>query len=249
MNACIVIPARLESTRLPHKLLLKDTGKPLIQHTYENLKGCNLPIVVATDSEEIAKEVRRFNGEVVMTGKHDNGTERVAEVAKQIGMEVIVNVQGDEPEISPHHVHRVIARLRDNIATLAAPISLPSQLKSPTCVKVVLGMGGRALYFSRGTIPHWQDMKDHLSPLKMFPRPLQHLGIYAYRRNFLLDGLPLLAPTALEKAEGLEQLRFLAWGETIHVGVVSSAPIAINTREEYDAFVSRFKNQNERRTS
>lgn len=244
----VVIPARYASTRLPHKMLLRDTGKSLLQHTWEAARGAEKPagVLVATDHAEIAREVDQFGGDFVMTSPDAaSGTDRVAEVARKLPRaEIVVNVQGDEPEISPSAIDRVIELLEANpaanMATLATPIRAPEQLTNPACVKVVFDNEGRALYFSRSQIPFLRDPPDDgdSSPFNDPPLWFQHLGLYAYRRDVLLE-VAALPPSPLELAEKLEQLRMLQSGGTILVGVVEQASSGIDTPADYAAFVQR----------
>jgi len=247
MKSYIVIPARLRSTRLPEKLLLDETGKPLIQHTYEAAQQAGRPtgVCVAADDERIAEAVREFGGEVVLTDPDaPSGTDRVAEVAQGMDdIDIIVNVQGDEPEISGAVIDQVVGLLENDptavMATLATPIHSRKQLEDPACVKVVFDEQGRALYFSRSVIPHPRDWEDRL----LEPDAgcfFQHIGLYAYRREFLLQ-LAQMPPVLLEQVESLEQLRVLAAGKTIMVGVCREATVGIDTPEDYRAFVSRRK--------
>ena len=243
----IIIPARLESTRLPRKLLLRETGKPLIQHTYESASRATRPsgICVAADHEAIAEEVRRFGGQVEMTDPNAaSGTDRVAELARKLDVEIIVNVQGDEPEISAAAIDRAIELLERQtdavMSTLATPIRSRSQLDDPSCVKVVFDDCQRALYFSRSPIPHarqWDDSLLMADPPCFF----QHVGLYAYRREFLLK-LAELPRCQLERIENLEQLRVLAAGYSIQVAVIDEPTIGIDTADDYRAFVNRTLN-------
>ena len=241
----IVIPARLKSTRLPRKMLLRETGKSLIQHTYEAASKAIKPsgICIATDHKDISDEVERFGGHVQMTSEAAaSGTDRVAEVAAAMSdVDIFVNVQGDEPEIDPAAIDRVIGLLeRDaeaKVATLATPIRDKQTLNDPNCVKVVCDNVGRALYFSRSPIPYAREWSDELLTLTP-PLYLLHLGIYAYRRDFLLS-FATMDESRLEQIERLEQLRVLTTGNKIAVGVVEHAPAGIDTAEDYEAFVSR----------
>jgi 3-deoxy-manno-octulosonate cytidylyltransferase (CMP-KDO synthetase) len=256
----IVIPARLASTRLPRKLLLAETGKPLIQHTYEAAQKARRPggVCVAADCEEIAVVVRGFGGQVVLTSPHcTSGTDRIAEVATQLGnVDILVNVQGDEPELSGHAIDLVVDLLQRNpainMATLATPIRSREKLDDPACVKVVMtevctegtGVGPktfRALYFSRAAIPHAREWRDDYL-LAEPPHFFQHLGLYAYRRDFLLQ-LAQLPRTPLERLENLEQLRALENGHEILVGIVDEPTIGIDTPADYAAFVQRYRNR------
>lgn len=241
----VVIPARMASTRLPRKMLLSDTGKPLIQHTYEAALRARRPagVCVATDHDEIFQAVRRFGGQVQLTSPDlASGTDRVAEVARSLpDAEILVNVQGDEPEIAGEAIDRVLSLLEENpsgvMATLATPIRSRALLDDPACVKVVFAEDGRALYFSRSVIPHPREWSDEL--LQQEP-PLfhQHVGLYAYRRDFLLR-LAAMPPSRLETTEKLEQLRVLEAGHSIFVGVVPRAVRGIDTPSDYRDFVAR----------
>lgn len=241
----IVIPARLESTRLPRKLLLHETGKPLIQHTYEAACRASRPrgACVAVDHELLAAAVRQFGGAVQMTDPAAaSGTDRVAEVARRMpDAEIIVNVQGDEPEIEPAAIDLAIELLEGQpdavMATLATPIRRRELLEDPACVKVVFDQAGRAMYFSRSPVPRARDWDDRLLSAEP-PLFHQHVGLYAYRREFLLQlaGMPR---SRLEQVENLEQLRVLEAGYPILVGTVAQAARGIDTPEDYRAFVSR----------
>ena len=241
----IVIPARLASTRLPRKLLLRETGKPVIQHTYESASRARKPrgLCVAADHPEIAAAVRAFGGEVRMTDPAAaSGTDRVAEVARSLAdVDILVNVQGDEPEIRGESIDLAVQLLEQNpravMSTLATPIRDEARWRDPACVKVVLDDAGRALYFSRAPIPFPREWNPALLAAEP-PCFFQHLGLYAYRREFLLE-LAELPPARLEQLEKLEQLRVLAAGGTIQVGRVDEPTRGIDTPEDYREFVSR----------
>jgi 3-deoxy-manno-octulosonate cytidylyltransferase (CMP-KDO synthetase) len=245
MKTVIIIPARYRSSRLPGKPLLRETGKYLVQHVYE--RACEAKradgVIVATDDPRIVAAVESFGGNVIMTRRdHPSGTDRVAEVAAQLDADVIVNLQGDEPLIDPVTLDLLPAMLaRDPdavMATLAVPIPSLEAWRNPNCVKVVCDAHGRALYFSRSPIPFvWDAQLDFTAAPSCF---LQHLGLYAYRRDFLLR-LARTPPQALEKLEKLEQLRVLALGHRIQVGVVAQASIGVDTREDYERFVHLFR--------
>ncbi len=245
MKTAIIIPARLQSTRLPRKMLLAETGKPLIQHTVEAARQCRLAdrVLVAADAPEIFEAVRGFGGEVVLTDPaHTSGTDRIAEaVAAVPDCELIVNLQGDEPEMNPAAVDSAIALLQQtpeaSVATVVCPIRERGLLDDPACVKVVCRHDGRALYFSRSPIPHARQWREELL-LQEPPLFWQHLGLYVYRREFLL-GFSRLAPSELETTEMLEQLRVLQAGGEIVVAAVEKQPKGIDTPEDYRAFVSR----------
>jgi 3-deoxy-manno-octulosonate cytidylyltransferase (CMP-KDO synthetase) len=248
-TSLIVIPARMASTRLPRKMLLRETGKTLIQHTYEAACRARRPggVCVATDHEEILAEVRGFGGEAQMTDPSlPSGTDRVAEIARQRPeVEIFVNVQGDEPELSGETIDLAVELLDRNpgavMSTLATPIRGRGQLEDPACVKVVFDSRGRALYFSRSQIPHARQWDDSL--LEARPAHFhQHLGLYAYRREFLLS-LAQMPVCPLEGLEKLEQLRVLYAGHTILVGVVDEPTIGIDTEADYRAFVERCRSR------
>lgn len=244
-----MIPARLHSTRLPQKLLLSETGKPLIQHTYESACLASKPsgVLVATDHESIMSAVEGFGGQVVMTDPNaPSGTDRVAEAVAAIpDADIIVNVQGDEPDISAEAIDLAIGLLESNpnavMSTLATPIRDRSKLDDPSCVKVVTDSNGSALYFSRSAIPHPRDWSDEMLRQEP-PLFLQHVGLYAYRREFLLK-LSRLPQSSYEIAESLEQLRVLSLGYAISVGVIDEPAIGIDTQADYDQFVSQFRNR------
>lgn len=266
MSVVGLIPARLQSSRLPRKLLRDETGKPLIQYVWEaatRSTGLN-EVIVATDSEEIAAVVSGFGGRAEMTGEHASGMDRIAEVAQRCcgEAEFVVNLQGDEPELDPQHINRLVTTLlqhpQDEMATLATPLKSAAEVRDPNCVKVVRAADGRALYFSRSMIPFPRDEtlesffevrakpqataatpRSQLSDLNSLRSPwLLHLGIYAYRREFLLE-LTQRPPSPLERIEKLEQLRALEAGAAIRVAVVENAAVGIDTPDDYARFVER----------
>lgn len=250
MRVLGVIPARLQSTRLPRKLLLRETGKPLIQHTWESASqsdvlndGDSLQLVVATDSLEIANEVLKFGGQVAMTGDHPSGTDRIAEVVRRSfsDFDIVVNIQGDEPDIDPEAINLVASLLIDQptceMATLCTPITKASILRDPGCVKAVIAQDGRALYFSRSPVPfvrdaNFDDLFSGETPWRL------HLGIYAYRTDFLLR-LSQQPPSPLEQLEKLEQLRALEMGATIRIANVDTPAVGIDTPDDYARFVAQ----------
>jgi len=240
--AVAVIPARFGSTRFPGKPLADRTGKPLIQHVYEQvIRARRLDrVVVATDDDRILQAVRRFGGEAVMTrGDHLNGTTRAAEAVANIDADPVVNVQGDEPDIDPSHIDRAMETLAAHpdceVATLASPFAVHEDPANPNIVKVVTDAHGKALYFSRAMIPHWRDRGTQSAAAA---QPLKHVGLYVYRRAYLLR-FPSLAPTPLEMTEQLEQLRMLEHGARLAVAIVHAQHHGIDTPEQYDAFVTR----------
>ncbi len=242
-----VIPARFASTRLPGKPLLSDTGRPLIQHVVEAARRARSldRIIVATDDRRIADVVAGFGGEAMMTrADHATGTDRVAEVAAQLdGARIIVNLQGDEPEVSGEALDRAVALLDEDpeapMSTLATPIRDEATYRDPACVKVVRSARGRALYFSRSPIPCHRDGLPVAPPDPARPIALLHLGLYAYRRDFLLS-IGSLPPSPLEAAEKLEQLRVLDAGYPIAVGLIDEPGIGIDTPDDYRRFVDRW---------
>jgi 3-deoxy-manno-octulosonate cytidylyltransferase (CMP-KDO synthetase) len=245
VNTAIVIPARFASTRLPGKPLLRQTGKYLIQHVYERAcqaRRANL-VVVATDDPRIEAAVAGFGGRVVRTRRdHASGTDRVAEVARMLNADVVINLQGDEPLVQPSDLDLLPGLLERNpdadVATLAVPLTKAEDWRDPNRVKVVCDQSGRALYFSRSPIPFVRDGQPDFQAQP--PRFLQHLGLYAYRREFLLQ-LASLPPSPLEEIEKLEQLRILALGRAIQVGVVHQAAIGVDTLADYEDFVRHYR--------
>jgi 3-deoxy-manno-octulosonate cytidylyltransferase (CMP-KDO synthetase) len=244
MHIAIIIPARYASARLPGKPLLRETGKYLIQHVYELacLAGAG-QVLVATDDQRVFEAVRSFGGQVVMTrSDHPSGTDRVAEVARQLDADIIVNLQGDEPLIEPATLRllpELLERDREaDMATLAVPIMSLEQWRDPNCVKVVMDVAGRALYFSRSPIPFVRDGQPDFTARP--PRFLQHLGLYAYRREFLLQ-LAAAPPEPLEEFEKLEQLRVLTLGRRIQVGIVEHAARGVDTPADYERFVEIYR--------
>lgn len=241
MAATVVIPARFGSTRFPAKILAAATGKPLVQHVVDQVRQCKRVgrIVVATDDQRITDALKPFGTEVRMTSPaHQSGTDRIAEVARGLSDDIVVNVQGDEPEIEPEIVDALIERLQthtDDMATAATPFAPGADPTNPNLVKVILATegDGRAIYFSRSPIPYRRDTTVELPYLL-------HLGIYAYRRSFLLE-FASWKPTPLEMAEKLEQLRALEHGRSIFVLKVRRATHGIDTPDQYDEFVKRYK--------
>ncbi|MFN7289355.1 MAG: 3-deoxy-manno-octulosonate cytidylyltransferase [Pirellula sp.] len=242
----IVIPARLASTRLPEKLLLSETGMSVLEHTYRasRLSQKTAGTIVAVDHPRLFQLVQSFGGEAIMTDPNaQSGTDRIAEVARAMPeVDIFVNVQGDEPEIAGKSIDMVLELLASSpqasVATLATPIRTLANLNDPACVKVVVGAEETALYFSRSPIPHPREWSESLLTEEP-PLFLQHIGIYAYRRDFLL-GLGGLKPSSLERLEKLEQLRFLQNGHKIVVGTIGESHRGIDTRADYDAFKSRW---------
>jgi len=240
LAASVIIPARLASTRFPAKIIASQTGKPLVQHVVDQVHKCLKirEVIVAIDDQRIAEALRPFGTKCVMTSpSHVSGTDRVAEVARGLSDQIIVNVQGDEPEIEPEIVDELVERLEssgDEMATAATPFPTGADPANPNLVKVAMSLDGRAMYFSRSVIPYQRD-----ATAEMRPTYYLHLGIYAYRRDFLLQYTAWPATTC-ELAEKLEQLRALEHGAAIHVVKVERASHGIDTPEQYADFVQRF---------
>jgi 3-deoxy-manno-octulosonate cytidylyltransferase (CMP-KDO synthetase) len=241
------IHARLASTRLPRKLLLAETGRSLIQHTWESARRAQMltEVVVATDSQEIADVVRSFGGRFELTGDYPSGTDRIAAVVRRAfpAAQIVVNIQGDEPEVDSRSIDLLVRLLSEHpeaqMSTLAAPIREREVRDSASCVKVVCAADGRALYFSRSVIPFSRD-QDPNELLAGESPWLLHLGLYAYRREFLMK-LTELPVSRLERLEKLEQLRALEAGANIQVGLVERSAVGIDTPDDYARFVERHR--------
>lgn len=248
MRIKIVIPARLASTRLPEKLLLKVGGKSILQHTFESASRAALAdgIVVAVDHPRLAAEVASFGGSYLLTSPEcQSGTDRVAEVARELkDIDVFINVQGDEPEIDPNAIDLAIEMLLDNpdadISTIAKPIRDQKTLADPNCVKVVLDKRQYAMLFSRAVVPFARDGMTAELIMREPPIYLHHVGIYAYRRDFVL-WFASQSPAVTEQVEKLEQLRALEAGRRIVVGRIEQSSVGIDTQEDFEAFRSRYE--------
>lgn len=258
-RAIAIIPARMNSTRFPGKVLASETGKPMVVHVCERTKLAQAVanVVVATDSQEIRKAVEAHGFDAVMTSaEHENGTSRLAEAAKAMGLksqQPIVNVQGDEPEIEPDVIDAALIAVGQpmlpgmvnkmyriaQLGTVATPLQPNEDVANPNLVKVVTGLiepdlgVGRGLYFSRSPVPFDRDHSSAATPLR-------HVGIYAYD-VFSLERYVSLAPTPLERTEQLEQLRWLEHGLPIAVAVRRCSHQGIDTPEQYAAFVERHR--------
>jgi 3-deoxy-manno-octulosonate cytidylyltransferase (CMP-KDO synthetase) len=230
-----VIPARFQSSRFPGKPLADIAGKPMIEHVYR--RAAATPgidaVVVATDDERIASAVESFGGVVRMTrATHRTGTDRVAEVARDLDCEIVVNVQGDLPMIEPDMIAQVIRPFRDDgvqMSTLRQRITDPSDYSNPNVVKVVADRAGDALYFSRSPVPFLRTRE----PAGLTQPVYKHIGLYAYRRAFLFT-LAGLAQTALEVQESLEQLRVLEHGFRIRTVETQYESIEVDTPEDVE---------------
>lgn len=224
-----VIPARLSSTRLSRKVLRKIAGRPMVEWVWRAAikSGLMDPVVVATDSEEVAAVCSERKIPVVMTSANcPSGSDRVREAARQIDAEIIVNIQGDEPTLTPDFFPPLLAlfdRPEVDVATLAVPCA-PDEVTNPNAVKVVTALDGRALYFSRATIPYDRDKSG-------FTGYRKHLGIYAYRRS-ALERFAALPPSPLEQIERLEQLRLLENGMGLYVAEAPRDTIGVDTEED-----------------
>ena len=229
----IVIPARFGSSRLPGKPLIELAGKPMVQHVYERALDTGASeIVIATDDQRIFEAAESFGAQVVMTSiDHENGTERIAEVASKLGWrddDVVVNLQGDEPLIPKSLIELTAKGLLENpvagMSSLCTSITSAHDAFDPNVVKAVLDNSGFAMYFSRASIP-WdrEGYKDETRSVTVISPVYRHIGMYGYRVSFLNEYVKM-KPTALEQAECLEQLRALCYGVKIHMSVIDKAP-------------------------
>ena len=239
MNIVAIIPARYASTRFPGKPLADICGKPMVQHVFERTQKAQLVdhVVVATDDQRIFDTVESFGGTAIMTGgHHQTGTDRLAEAAEKLGADLIVNVQGDEPLIDPKMIDQAVQPMRDDeslpMGTLKTRIDEPSDLVNPNVVKVVTDLSGCALYFSRSHIPYPRDL-DGSPGVNHLQHAYRHIGLYVYRRDFLLK-YPALPATPLEKLESLEQLRALEHGYRIRVVETALSSHGVDTSEDLD---------------
>lgn len=228
MKVIAVIPARLASTRLPRKMLREIHGLPLVVWVYEAVRASSMldDVIVATDSEEILEVCGKHSCNARMTSvKHRSGTERVHEIAQSVDADVYLNVQGDEPMIQAAHIESLVELMQDtniSMGTLRTPAT-KEDIANPNAVKVVTDLNNRALYFSRSTIPYDRDASQ--------PRYFKHLGIYAYRKP-ALEQFVTLPESSLERAERLEQLRFLENGIPIFAGETPYDSIGVDTEED-----------------
>ena len=229
-----VIPARYGSSRLPGKALADLQGKPLLYHVYQ--RSCRASslnrVLIATDDDRIYDAALAFGAEVVMTsGKHRSGTDRIAEAVQHVEADIVVNIQGDEPLIDFEAIDQTVSLLDDpaaDMSTLKSPITSMEDFLNPNVVKVVTDEKGYALYFSRAPIPHVSKASQ-----TRYDHAFRHVGIYGYRRNFLLK-FTQWGPSALEKLEDLEQLRALEHGARIQVGLTKSHVFGVDTPEDLD---------------
>jgi 3-deoxy-manno-octulosonate cytidylyltransferase (CMP-KDO synthetase) len=243
LKVIAVIPARYDSTRFAGKVLARETGKYLIQHTWEQACKAKLPekVIVAADDEKVAAAAAEFGAECVLTSPdHQSGTDRIAEAVADLDVEIVVNLQGDEPEIDPGNIDYLAKLLMDSpdcpMATLSAEFQSSQQVADPNIVKVIVDSNNQAIYFSRHPIPYDRDAAG-VGNVEQY---LRHLGIYAYRKQFLLQ-ITSLPQTPLEKIEKLEQLRAIENGYPILVGKVEHTCDGIDTPEQYAEFVKRHR--------
>ncbi|GAA4354763.1 3-deoxy-manno-octulosonate cytidylyltransferase [Kangiella marina] len=239
----VVIPARFASSRLPGKPLATIGDKPMIQHVYERalLSGAD-KVIIATDDERIKLAAEGFGGDVCMTrDDHVSGSDRLAEVCQTLGFaeeDIVVNVQGDEPFISPENISQVAQNLSQHsdcvMSTLSTPIVEDKEVFNSNVVKVVASSEGKALYFSRAPIP-WQRGSFEQQQVDVRQFCQRHIGIYAYRAGFLATYVSM-PPADIEKLESLEQLRVIANGYQIHVETAQEVPgLGVDTEEDLDA--------------
>jgi 3-deoxy-manno-octulosonate cytidylyltransferase (CMP-KDO synthetase) len=229
MKIIAVIPARLASMRLPRKMLREINGKPLAVWVYQAVRSSSLldDVIIATDSDEILDACEKHACNARMTSdQHRSGTERVHEISQSIPADVYINVQGDEPMIRAAHIEALVALMKNPnipVGTLKTPAS-SDDIANPNAVKVVADANQRALYFSRSTVPYDRDAAH--------PKYFKHLGIYAYRKPFL-DKFVTLPESSLERAERLEQLRFIENGTPIYVAETAYDSIGVDTEEDF----------------
>lgn len=239
MKAIAIIPARYASTRLPGKPLLDLNGKTIIQRVYERIAAAKAiaAVAVATDDQRIMEHVHGFGGDAYLTADtHRSGTDRIAEVANTLpeDFDVIVNVQGDEPFVTTRQIEILVQAIgegKSDIATLAHPLTDSERLFDPNVVKVVFNRQGNAMYFSRSVIPYVrdEDKKEWIGEQSFF----QHLGMYAFRRDVLLEVTALL-PSRYEQLESLEQLRWLDYGKQIKVVLTQEKSMGIDTPNDLE---------------
>ena len=232
-----IIPARYASERFPGKVIAPLAGKPLVVHTYERTRSASLitDTVIATDDERVVEAVAPFDVKIVMTrADHATGTDRIAEVAAKSDADIIVNVQADEPLVDPNLIDATIQPLLDDpglpMATARYAIHDPARILDPNCVKVVCDGRQRAMYFSRSAVPFIRDAGH--DPLAE-PIYWQHIGLYVFRREFLLE-YAAMTPTPLERYEKLEQLRVLEHGFSMAVIDAKEPAIGVDTPEDLD---------------
>ena len=241
MGVVAIIPARYGSTRLPGKPLAEIGGKPMVQRVYENARRAKIldRVLVATDDRRVEETVRGFGGDVVMTSKdHASGTDRLAEVARKINADWVLNIQGDLPFIRPATITRAVQPMRRNrsipMGTICTEIDNEDEWRNPNIVKVVRDAKGFAIYFSRAPIPFSRNDVSQINGRGNAKKRIwgyRHIGLYVYRRDFLLK-FARLRPTLLEQTESLEQLRALVYGYRIFVTDVDERSVEVDTPED-----------------
>jgi 3-deoxy-manno-octulosonate cytidylyltransferase (CMP-KDO synthetase) len=250
VKVVVCIPARYDSSRFPGKVLAQDTGKYLVQHTYEQAcrAGCPAEVIIAADDQRVMDAARGFGARCVLTSRaHQSGTDRIAEAVREIEADIVVNLQGDEPEIDPDHIDRVAELLiesqqaedtgqKAHMATLGAPLASAEQVANPNIVKVITDLAGRAIYFSRSVIPYDREAQG----IGSAGNYLRHIGMYAYCTDFL-QTITQVPQSPLERLEKLEQLRVIENGYTILVGRIEHSSDGIDTPEQYAEFVRRYQ--------
>jgi len=251
LKIVVIIPARLNSSRLPGKVLLDIASKPMVQHVYEAAKKAKniAEVYIATDSKEVQEVCLGFTQNVLMTdASHESGTDRLAEAVQSIECDGVINVQGDEPLIDPNLIDALSQELQEGYAMVSAMhrIETTKELASPNAVKVVVNNKSEALYFSRSIIPHHRDEWESLiKHHKTVPQPLnffKHIGIYGYTKEFL-QNYAQLEQTYLEKLEKLEQLRVLENGHTIKMIQTSYIPVGVDVQEDLEEVRKIFGNK------
>lgn len=240
MNAMAVIPARWASTRFEGKVLAEINGKPMIQHVYERVLQADhiKRVCIACDEEHVRQAALAFGADAVMTAKnHPSGSDRIAEAVQNIDVDIVVNVQGDEPLIDPRVIDDLVTVFQNNdcvMATAIKPITDEGDLNNPNIVKVVVDVHHHALYFSRAAIPFNRDQRA--------AQYYRHLGIYAYRKNFLLEYIKW-PESKLEQTECLEQLRVLENGYKIKTIQTDMETIGVDTPEDLELVKRKLRNQ------
>ncbi len=252
MRKVVVIPARLNSSRLPNKVILDLKGKPVVQRVYERCKKAESidDVFIATDSVEVEEVCKRFTNNVIMTSDaHQSGTDRIAEAVENIDCDIVINVQGDEPFIDISLIEKLANAFGDDTVMASAmhKVYWVEELKNPNVVKVVVDEDFNAIYFSRSVVPYYRDKWDTIVNEKKIPNDLKcykHLGVYAYTKRFIKE-FSNLEQTYLESIEKLEQLRVLENGYKIKMLEVTGGSIGIDTQADYEAALTFIKRQGE----
>ena len=247
MKKIVVIPARLNSTRLPNKVLLDLNGKSVVQRVYEQCKKAQSidEVYIATDSQKVKEVCSSFTNNIILTDeKHQSGTDRIAEAISDIDCDIIINVQGDEPFIEPSLIDKLANSFKNSDTIMSSAmhkISKVEELKSPNVVKVTIDKNSNALYFSRSIIPHhrdeWETLLNHHIDIPVPLKFYRHLGIYGYTKDFLIK-YSQMEQSYLERLEKLEQLRVLENGYKIKMIETNYNSIGIDTQEDYKMALS-----------